>query len=54
MYCGVDGTFRSLYGNSFKCKTFNPKLEYAAITTDLSEMEAGSERLAVCERSGNG
>ena len=54
VYCGADGTFRSLQGNTSKCKAFSPKFEYAAITTDLVEMEAGCERLNVCERFGNG
>ena len=57
VYCGAEGCFRSLHKNTLKCKSFSPKLEYAAITADLVEMAAGCERLTVCtvcEKSGNG
>ena len=54
VYCGADGSFHPLYGNPIRCNAFSSRPELAALTTDLTEKEAGRERTAVCERPVNG
>ena len=54
VYCGAYGSFFPINGKATGCKAFSPALALAAIVKDLDEMEAGSERTAVCEGPAHG